>query len=286
MDRLPFPGFPFPWTRGAAVTAAATVCLGLGGCLGLGEEPPPTAPPPEKPMVAPTATPSSEDFNLKVATPQVNPPRPTLEPVPVLAPPPPPVTLEPLPTPEPVALAALPDIAAPQAPPQRGAPIPPPPGPPHDTVSGIEAPPTPAPGLVPAPAPEPRRSTASLPVGGGPGTAPAHPGSGTTPTVPAPSYRLVFAGQSPDLPDTAPALLRQLAALMTDAPQLRLKLNSFASGSADNPVAARRLSLQRAMALRQALVGFGVSSLRVDVLALGLTATEPPADRIDIVPAN
>jgi outer membrane protein OmpA-like peptidoglycan-associated protein len=280
---------------------AATFCLGLSGCLGLGGEPPATAsnPPPitdDRPRVAPTATPPSTEFNLQVAKPLTNPPQPVLEPVPVVVPPPPPATLEPLPIPDPITLAALPTIGAPPAPPQRGKPIPPPPGPPHDSVSALEAPPAVPPEAAPtaaapappvpaaavgaAPVPEQRRSTASLPVGG---HQPAPAASGNADLQA--SYRVVFAGQSTDLPDTSAPLLRQLAALMTNDPKLRLKLNSFASGSADNPVAARKLSLQRALTLRQALVGFGISALRMEVLALGLAA-DAPADRIDIAPAN
>ncbi len=280
MDRFPFPGFPFPWTRGTAVTMAATLCLSLGGCLGFGDGPPVTgSTTDDRPMIAPAATPPSSEFNLKVATPLANPAPPVLEPVPVL-PPPPPTQLEQLTVPEPMVLATLPPLAVPASPPQRGKPIPPPPGPPHDSVSALEAPPVSS--ISPAVAPEPRRSTVSLPAGNGP-AAPTKAGSvGAIPT----SYRLIFSGQSLDLPDTSPAVLQQLAAAMTEDPHLRLKLNSFASGSTDNPVAARRLSLQRAIKLREALVGLGISSLRVDVLALGLTAPEPPADRIDIVPAN
>jgi outer membrane protein OmpA-like peptidoglycan-associated protein len=217
-------------------------------------------------MVAPTATPSSSEFNLKVATPLANPAPPALQPVPVLPVPPPPAQLEGLPIPDPVTLAALPPLAAPPPPPQRGKPIPPPAGPLHDSVSALEAPPPAAAQHLPITAPPANSSGASA----------------TTPN----SFRLVFSGSSTDLPDSATALLQQLAGMMVGDPHLRLKLNSFASGSTDNPVAARRLSLQRALKLREALVGLGISSLRVDVLALGMTATGSPADRIDIVTAN
>ena len=67
-------------------------------------------------------------------------------------------------------------------------------------------------------------------------------------------------------------------------PGMRLKVAAYASGEVENPVPARRLSLQRALKVREALAGEGIASLRVDVLALGLTAAAPPLDRVDLIP--
>ena len=176
MNRFPFPGLPFRWTRGTTVTLTATVCLSLGGCLGLGDQPPATGPITDtRPMVAPKATPMSDEFNLKVAKPLPNPATPALLPLPALSAPPPPMKLEPLSVPEPVSLVTLPPIAAPATPPQISKPIPAPATPARDSVSGIEQSPTTV--VTPTPAkptpnpasgaPEARRSTASLPTGTG-----------------------------------------------------------------------------------------------------------------------
>ena len=250
--------------RGEAL-GALLLGLALAGCADGRPESPKVAQAEPPPMVAPEATASSPDFNIRVAKPLTNPAAPVLEPLPVPELPPPPVVMQPLPNPEAPALVALPVAAAPATPPQRAKPITAPGEPPHDTVSALD--------------PKPKQ-TASLPIGTGKQAPPppteAHEAS----------YRLEFAGQSADLPASADALLDSLAGLLSRNEHLRLNLNSFASGSTDDPVAARRLSLQRALKVRSVLTGKGILSTRVDVLALGMTALEPPADRIDLVPAE
>ncbi|MEI7608912.1 MAG: OmpA family protein, partial [Rhodospirillaceae bacterium] len=97
-------------------------------------------------------------------------------------------------------------------------------------------------------------------------------------------FRLLFAPGSAELPAATSALLREIADALGREPAMRLKVLAYASGEADNPVPARRLSLQRALKVREALAGEGIASLRIDVLALGLGATAPPLDRVDLVP--
>jgi outer membrane protein OmpA-like peptidoglycan-associated protein len=290
MARFPLSGLPVvrggSGSGGVAAALAAALSLATAGCSSWSGSAPPPAPvwyPPEPPMVAPKATPPSKDFNLQVAQPLTNPTPPDLVAPPVPALPPPPVTMDQLTAPDPATLDALPDIPAPAPAPQRSRPIPPPPGQPGDTVSAIEALPsnatdaTAAAAPTPVPAPGAHQQTASLP-------API-PRTATTAAADA-TYHLEFAPKSTDLPDATAGTLQRLAAVMTKDPVLRLKFSAYASGSTDDPVAARRLSLQRALKLRQALVALGISSLRVDILALGLNTTESPADRIDITPAN
>jgi len=253
--------------RGRAA-GALLISLALAGCADAPSAPPKLAEADQKPMVAPEASPSSPDFNIRVAKPLANPEAPALVPLPVPDPPPPPVVMQPLPNPEPPALVALPVAEAPPTPPQRAKPITAPAEPAHDTLSALE----------PKTEPKPQQ-TASLPMGGAPAKRAATEAY-------EPLYRLEFAGPSPELPASAGALLGTIAGLLSRNEHLRLKLNSFASGSTDDPVAARRLSLQRALKVRAMLIEKGIPSTRVDVLALGLTATEPPADRIDLVPAE
>jgi outer membrane protein OmpA-like peptidoglycan-associated protein len=57
---------------------------------------------------------------------------------------------------------------------------------------------------------------------------------------------------------------------------------AYAAGSANDPSAARRLSLSRALAVRSALMADGVSSSRIFVRALGSAGGNGPADRVDI----
>ena len=245
-------------SRRGGLAVALLLGFVLGGCAGKRPEPPKLAEVEDKPMVAPVPPPSSPDFNIRVAKPLPNPETPFLAPLPVPDAPPPPVVLEPLPNPEVPVLEALPAAPEPSAPVQRAQPISRPAEPARDTVTGL----TP-------------RQTASLP--------PAAPAPAPVPEA---SYRLVFAAGSADLPASAISLVATLADLLTQDEHLRLKLNSYASGAADEPVAARKLSLQRALKVRSALVDKGIASTRVDVLALGFGDGATPADLIDIVPAN
>lgn len=57
---------------------------------------------------------------------------------------------------------------------------------------------------------------------------------------------------------------------------------AYAAGSANDPSAARRLSLSRALAVRSALITDGVASSRIFVRALGSQTGGGPADRVDI----
>lgn len=245
-------------SRRGGLGAAILVGLTLGACA----TPPKPREPTEadlRPMVAPEAPPSSPDFNVRVAKPLPNPEAPFMAPLPVPNAPPPLATFQPLPNPETPALAALPAAPVMAAPSQRAQPISRPAEPARDTVTA----------LTPKPA-----QTAS---------APAAAASAGAPVA---SYRLVFPVGADQLPDTAAALVATLADSLVRDEHLRLKLSSYASGSTDDPVAARRLSLQRALKFRSALVDKGIASTRVDVMALGLGDGGSPADRIDILPVN
>jgi type IV pilus biogenesis protein CpaD/CtpE len=57
---------------------------------------------------------------------------------------------------------------------------------------------------------------------------------------------------------------------------------AYAAGSANDPSAARRLSLSRGLAVRSALIADGVSSSRIYVRALGSQPGGGPADRVDV----
>jgi len=141
----------------------------------------------------------------------------------------------------------------------------------------------------------------------GPGTAPAAPGlsipapAPSAPPADAPavaipegtSFRLVFAPRSSELPPDAAPLLDGLAARLNRSETARIQLRAYAAATPETAREARKLSLDRALAVRGHLVDRGVRSTRIDVRALG-AATEAadggaagaPSDRIDILIVN
>jgi len=94
-----------------------------------------------------------------------------------------------------------------------------------------------------------------------------------------------FAAGQGDLP------AGQLAALDAMANQYaagedRLQVRAYAANTAgDGGSGARRLSLTRALAVRQYLIDKGIRSTRIDVRALG-APTEGTPDRVEIAPVG
>lgn len=159
----------------------------------------------------------------------------------------------------------------------RGAPPPPS----EDSVAedggALLAPPEPAP---PAKAetriaalPPAETRTAALP----PASATAGPEGGK---------RLIFAEGTADLDEAAKQVLRAAAETLKTDQNARVQLLAYAGSDDDSASRARRLSLSRALAVRQFLIKEGVRSTRMDVRALGSKFEDGPADRVDILPAN
>jgi outer membrane protein OmpA-like peptidoglycan-associated protein len=140
----------------------------------------------------------------------------------------------------------------------------------------------------PAPAqtpPPPTPQVAALPSAPKPLTPPPQPEAAPQPEKPGqPSnnFRVLFVVESDQLQDPAPGDLDGLAAKLKTNDQ-RLQIIAYASGSADQSSAARRLSLKRALTVREFLIERGVRSTRMDVRALGNQSGEGPPDRVDIV---
>jgi outer membrane protein OmpA-like peptidoglycan-associated protein len=65
---------------------------------------------------------------------------------------------------------------------------------------------------------------------------------------------------------------------------LHLQVLAYASGDDDEIGRARGVSLARALAMRNFLVENGLDLSRMEVRALGNTAQEDPADRVDLIP--
>ncbi len=89
---------------------------------------------------------------------------------------------------------------------------------------------------------------------------------------------LPFAPNSAALSGDAERVLKDLAARfpVTD-PAYRLQLLAFAGGEDISPSRARRLSLERALAVRAYLMANGIEGTRMDVRALGDRIPDPPA---------
>jgi outer membrane protein OmpA-like peptidoglycan-associated protein len=91
-----------------------------------------------------------------------------------------------------------------------------------------------------------------------------------------------------DAPTPSPAQyhgLQMLAGDLTSALEAgasRIQLEAYGGAPGDKSSDARRLSLQRALAVRQLLIDDGVPSSRIDVRAMGGVDDKGPADRVDV----
>ncbi len=179
--------------------------------------------------------------------------------------------------------------------------------------------PRPAPAEVPVerprPAPAPKVAAAPKPQAAAPASGPVYgapPGAaglfGALPTVSAgPQPNTQLASAAPPAATGAEGLAKQgviLFAHDADAPaetaldsirllagqlnnsmtraQSRVELMAYGGNKGDKGSDARRLSLKRALAIRQVLIDSGVSSARIDVHAQGGVDDTGPTDRVDV----
>lgn len=98
------------------------------------------------------------------------------------------------------------------------------------------------------------------------------------------AFRVAFRAGQAELPAGAAEALAEIGRRLAQRPagSGRIAVDGQASGPANDASVARRLSLARATAVRQALVAGGLEETRVDVWALGRT----PAvlDVADVLP--
>jgi len=96
---------------------------------------------------------------------------------------------------------------------------------------------------------------------------------------------ILFAKDAPDPAQAALGALKFLAgdlnASMT-SPNARIELQAFGGTKGEKGSDARRLSLKRALSIRQGLIDDGVSADRIDVRAMGGVDDTGPADRVDV----
>lgn len=91
-----------------------------------------------------------------------------------------------------------------------------------------------------------------------------------------------------DAGDPAEGALKSIGFLASDlnaamtGPSSRVELQAYGGNHGDKGSDARRLSLKRALAIRQILINDGVSADRIDVRAMGGADDSGPADRVDV----
>ena len=96
--------------------------------------------------------------------------------------------------------------------------------------------------------------------------------------------RITFGAGSSDLNPVTLAAVQALAKQAAANPALIVEVTAWAPGTADDPSTARRLSLDRALAVRAVLIHEGVLSDRIRAVAKGsLDIGEGYADRADFV---
>ncbi len=158
--------------------------------------------------------------------------------------------------------------------------------PPHHLPKTSPAPAATAPvAAAPAPAAAPTEETAAAtaaPVEAAPAPAPVVPAAAPAAVGAEVGVTVRFAaGDAQFGTDTTPALDR-VAAQFAGNPRLHLQLLAYAA-AANDASQARRLSLQRAIALRNYLVDHGVPATRIEIHALGNRSDGGEAsDRVDL----
>lgn len=97
-------------------------------------------------------------------------------------------------------------------------------------------------------------------------------------------WRVLFAPGAEALPEGAAAALAAIGRQLAERPAGfgRVTVEGQASGPAEDASAARRLSLARAVAVRDALAAGGLATTQVDVRPLGLVAAG--RDMAEILP--
>ena len=114
----------------------------------------------------------------------------------------------------------------------------------------------------------------------------ATPPAGGGSALPEGAYRILYTGESDDVPASATTELDKIAQDMLVNQDKRVQVMAYAAGTEDTESKARRKSLARGLAVRSYLIKAGVPSTRIDVRALGNKVEGGPADRVDIVPAS
>jgi outer membrane protein OmpA-like peptidoglycan-associated protein len=98
-----------------------------------------------------------------------------------------------------------------------------------------------------------------------------------------PPVRLIFESGRMDLTPTDEAAIRDLARSLPEPAADSINVVAYAAGKSDDPSTARRVSLSRGLAVRSVLLDSGIPSAQIYVRALGATASDGPADRVELM---
>lgn len=98
--------------------------------------------------------------------------------------------------------------------------------------------------------------------------------------------QVTFGAGTSTLNPASVAALQQLAARVKARPGTPLDLTATAAGTPDDPSTARRLSLERGLAVRAVLLNAGLASTQIYVRAMGTSGPPGPPDRVDVVAEN
>jgi outer membrane protein OmpA-like peptidoglycan-associated protein len=194
---------------------------------------------------------------------------------------------------------------------ETAAAVTPPPAPKRTAAPRRVATAAPAPTPAPAPAPAPAQGNgynpgygalgapqgaAGLNLGGEPAASPpkrqqvakAEPPP-SSPDSPGPGMTkrsvILFAAGAADPAQSALGAIKFLAGdlnVSMSGPGSRIQILAYGGDRGDKGSDARRLSLKRALAIRQVLIDDGVASERIDVRAMGGADDGGPADRVDV----
>jgi outer membrane protein OmpA-like peptidoglycan-associated protein len=132
----------------------------------------------------------------------------------------------------------------------------------------------------PKPAPAPQKPPAQVATAAPPKPAPSSSDAGLVKRS-----VILFAKDAPDPAEGALGAIKFLATDLNAAmtrPSSRIELQAYGGPKGDKGSDARRLSLKRALAIRQVLIDDGVSADRIDVRAMGGADDTGPLDRVDV----
>ena len=195
----------------------------------------------------------------------------------------------------PIARAEAPAAAAPAAKPVRQAVAPAPETSSsgyHSDYPDMPAPPAAKPAPVERPAEKPaakpaQQKTKIARAEPPPRTSAPPPVSPDVPLTPGLTKKsvILFAAAATDPSQSALGAIKFLAQELNKdlvGPSSRIQLQAFGGAPGDKGSDARRLSLKRALAIRQVLIDDGVAADRIDVHAGGGADDSGPADRVDV----
>lgn len=92
----------------------------------------------------------------------------------------------------------------------------------------------------------------------------------------------MFGATQTDLTADGAEVIKQLVSGSPQNDSTTFNVVAYAAPTPEDPSSARRLSLSRALAVRNALMADGIPSSRIYVRALGGQTTDGPADRADV----